>query len=753
MPQSPLSNAGSINVPQTFAQALALHEQNRLTEAERLYAAVLAARPDHFDALQMLGLIKLANGQAADALNLMASAMRARTPSPQILLNYGLVLNALKRHQEALDSFDQAIKLKSKFAEAHNNRGAVLSALGRDDEAAESYRKAAQIKPDYAEAHYNLGNALRTLGRQEDALKSYDRALVLAPKYAEAFNNRGTALEELNRIEESRASYEKALAINPGFSEARNNRGRVLCALGRYDDALQNFGQALALKANDADAYFNRGKVLIELNRNDLAAADFAMALALKPDHAEARFADWLATLPILYAEADEVAARRAAYERKLRALCTDVETGKAGGDLVKAVGSRQPFLLAYQGHDDRDLQKLYGAMVCNIMARQYPAATLPPPPAPGEPIRVGIVSSFFFLHSNWKIPIKGWISQLDRSRFKIFGYHIGTRQDAETTAAAAMCDKFVHRVMKVDGWRRAILADAPHVLVYPGLMMDTVSIQLAAQRLAPVQINSWGHPDTSGMPTLDYFFSSDLMEPAGADAHYTEKLVRLPNLSIYYEPVAVEPVAVSRGELGMRPDATVFWCGQSVYKYLPQYDHVFARIAKEVGDCQFAFLRHNGGPPVNELFDARLERAFAAEGLKAADHCVFLPRLSQSKFVAAMGLADMFLDSIDWSGCNSTLESLPHNLPVITIAGALMRGRHGAAILRMMGVTDTICSNVEDYIATAVRLAKNSVERVALSRRIAENKGKIYRDRACITALENLLEQAVRTSGSGSRG
>ena len=745
MPQSPLSNAGSLNIPQTFAQALALHEQKRLAEAERLYTAILAARPDHFDALQMLGLIKLANGQAVEALNLMAQAMRARTPSPQILLNYGLVLNALKRHQEALESFDQAIRLKAKFAEAHNNRGAVLAALGQDDEAVESHRKAVQIKPDYAEAHYNLGNALRTVGRHEDALKSFDRALALAPKYAEAFNNRGTVLEELNRIEESLASYEQALALNPGFSEARNNRGRVLCTLGRYDTALQNFGQALALKANDADAYYNRGKVLIDLNRNDLAASDFAMAMGLKPDHAEARFADCLAALPILYAEADEVSRRRAIYEQKLRALCADVEAGRVAGDLVKAVGSRQPFLLAYQGRNDCELQRLYGAMVCHIMERQYPPATLPPAPAPGEPIRVGIVSSFFYLHSNWKIPIKGWISQLDRSRFKIFGYHIGSQEDAETKTAAAMCDKFVHRVLKVDGWRRAILADAPHVLIYPGLMMDTVSIQLAALRLAPVQLNSWGHPETSGMPTLDYFLSSDLMEPADADAHYTERLVRLPNLSIYYEPVAVEPVAVGREELGMRPDATVFWCGQSVYKYLPQYDHVFARIAKEVRNCQFAFLRHNGGPPVNELFDARLERAFAAEGLKAPDHCVFLPRLSQSKFVAAMGLADMFLDSIGWSGCNSTLESLPHDLPVITVAGTLMRGLHGAAILRMMGVTDTICGTIEDYIATAVRLAKNPEERAALSRRIGENKHKIYRDRACITALEDLIESAVR--------
>ena len=115
----------SLNVPQAFAQGLKLHEQGRLAEAERLYAAVLAVRPDHFDALQMMGLVKLAAGQPAEALRLVSAAMGARKPSPQVLLNHGLILEALKRYPEAIESFDQAIKLKSKYAEAHNNRGAV----------------------------------------------------------------------------------------------------------------------------------------------------------------------------------------------------------------------------------------------------------------------------------------------------------------------------------------------------------------------------------------------------------------------------------------------------------------------------------------------------------------------------------------------------------------------------------------------------------------------------------------------------
>jgi predicted O-linked N-acetylglucosamine transferase (SPINDLY family) len=237
-------------------------------------------------------------------------------------------------------------------------------------------------------------------------------------------------------------------------------------------------------------------------------------------------------------------------------------------------------------------------------------------------------------------------------------------------------------------------------------------------------------------------------MEPPEAQAYYTEELVRLPNLSIYYEPVESEPVTVTREELGLRPGATLFWSAQSLYKYLPQYDDVLVRIALAAGDCQFVFLRHFGVPKITAITRERLKRAFAAAGLVADDYCVFLNRLSQSKFVAAAGLCDVFLDSIGWSGCNSALESLPHNLPIVTMKGPFMRGRHSAAILEMMGVNDTIAETADDYISIAARLANEPVHRRALGGRIADNKHKVYRDRACIAALEDFLERAVREPG-----
>src|ERR1700674_4929626 len=160
---------------------------------------------------------------------------------------------------------------------------------------------------------------------------------------------------------------------------------------------------------------------------------------------------------------------------------------------------------------------------------------------------------------------------------------------------------------------------------MFPEIGMGPVATQLAVQRLAAVQCTSWGHPVTSGFPTIDYFISSDLMEPAGAANHYSEQLVRLPNLSIYYEHPDVRAVSIDRADLGLRPGAVVYWCCQSLPKYLPQFDAVFARIAAEVSDCQFTFIEFGGGKGVTEMFRARLAHAFKAVGLDAGDYCVFL--------------------------------------------------------------------------------------------------------------------------------
>jgi len=774
-----------MNVPggssefETLRRAVGLHQSGRLDEAAALYRQVLAGRPDHFDALHFLGMVAAQRSQFEEAERLIGRALTLNSQNADAHSNYAGVLNALKRPQEALASLDRALALNPRMPQALANRGITLHTLHRYEEAVAAYDQALAVDrnpmtltyrggallaldrpaealasfdaalamaPQFQPAMTYRGNALGVLQRNSEALDSYDRALALNPNDVVALANRGNVLSGLNRHVEAIASYDRALAIKPDEATALTNRGNPLIALNRFDEAIASYDKAIALKPDNAEAHYNRGTALQAVGRCEEAAQSYETALRLRPNYAEAQFGLCMAQLPAIYLDEAEIAPARRAYAAQLDALCAALDRYGAE-DLAKGVGSNQPFHLAYQGLDDRALQERYGTFVCRVMERRFPPAAMPPPPAAGERIRVGIVTGFFRAHSVWKIPVKGWVTQLDRSRFTVTGYHTGSILDDETKAAMGLCDRFVQGPMPVEQWRRTILADAPHVILYPEIGMDPVTIALAAQRLAPVQCNTLGHPITSGCPTVDYFLTSDLMEPTGTDNQYTERLIRLPNTSIYYEPAAAPPDIPKRADVGLRADATVYWSGQSLYKYLPQFDDVFARIAKDVPGCQIVFIAYYRGSHVTDLFRKRLDRAFAALGLRYEDHCVFLPRMNPKQFLAAAGMADIFLDSIEWSGFNSTMECLTHDLPVVTVARPMMRGRHTTGVLRAMGVTETIFDTVDDYVAAAVRLAQDQAWRNEVRRKIAASKHRLHRDRSAITALEDFLVRAVQNA------
>jgi protein O-GlcNAc transferase len=742
-------NAGGRS-EQMLAAAMAQHRAGRLNEAERLYRLVCDADPKNARAFHLLGVVAH-QLRRPDAASLVGRAVTLDPNFAEAHNDRGVILAANGSFAEAVSSFERAVALRAGYDEARNNLGRGLRSLGRFDEAAAQFEQVLRNVPDSPLAHFNLASAFELAGRKPDAEKHYRSAIGLRPDFADAHIHLASLLQALDRLPEALVHAERAATLRPDSAGVRNNLGNILRSLGRLDDAIAQYQAALKIDPNSFMAHYNCGVALRGETRIAEARAHFARAFALKPDFLEAELALCMAELPALYENTQEIAARRDAYAGRLRRLCADVENAGAPAAIADVIGSHQPFYLPYQGRNDRDLQGEYGALICKVMAARYQTPALPKPPVPQRPIRLAIVSGFFRQHSNWKIPIRGWLKELDRDRFHISGYYTGSERDGETDAAAAMCERFVEGPLSLDAWRRTILDDAPDVLIFPEIGMDKVSAQLAGQRLAAVQCASWGHPVTSGFPTIDYFISSDLMEPADAADHYSERLVRLPNLSIYYEPAEPSPLAVDRAEFGLRADAVVYWCCQSLPKYLPQFDGVFAKIAAEVADCQFTFIEFGGGKGVTEMFRARLARAFEAVGLNAADHCVFLPRLAPDRFAAAIGQCDVVLDSIGWSGCNSILESLAYNRPIVTMACEMMRSRHTAAILEMMDVRATTARTIDEYVSMAGDLGRDRARRNQLSAEIADKKHRIYRDRTCIAALETFLIEAVR-NGTASR-
>jgi predicted O-linked N-acetylglucosamine transferase (SPINDLY family)/glycosyltransferase involved in cell wall biosynthesis len=622
--------------------------------------------------------------------------------------------------------------------------GVEMAGQGRLLEAKEAYRQALSAKPAFPEALNNLGLLHRHEGANEEALAAFEQALALLPRHPMILGNLAGALSALGRDQDAKAAYRQALAASPDDLGALNNLANLMKRLGQRDEAAGLYKKALEIAPEATETRLNLARLLVELGEDQEAEAQFARTLAARPDWSEAGFAFALSQLEQLYASPAEIETGRTRFSQILGALeghydkAPLPERAKAAHELLTLC----PFFLAYQGHNDRELMARYGGLVHRLMAAQYPnqAQPLPlPPPEPDERLRLGIVSPFFRPHSIWKIPLRGWLEGLDRSRFAVTAYAL-EGQPAILQEAEGQGVRLLQGPRPLDSWIAQIVHDQPHILLYPDIGMDSVSMKLAALRLAPLQATTLGHPTTTGLPSMDLFFSSALMEPEGAQDHYTERLIPLPGLGILYRPERRAEGDLTRAALGLPDDKILYWCGQSLFKYTPSFDRRIARIAAREPKARFVFLEHHNNPLVTNRLRLRLDQAFAAEGLQALALCHFLPRLKPDDYARACRLMDVFLDHDSWSGFNSCLEALAEGLLPLTLPGPLMRGRHALAILKLLELDELIAQNEADYIERAARLGSDRPWRDGLKSRLASHLPRIYGDQAPMRRMEEIL-------------
>jgi tetratricopeptide (TPR) repeat protein len=257
------------DIGQSLSEAFALQRQGRLREAEKIYNRVLKAAPDNFDALNLLGAVKLQQGQIGEAQRLLGAAVRANPRAAGAWSNLGQALHALKRAPEALDCLAKARALSPDDLAIRNQHANVLLTLGRPAEALAEFQQVLARLPNHVEARLNSGLARAMLGHPEPALADFDAALQLAPGHPGVHYNRGVALLRLGRYAEAVEANDRALAIAPDFANAWLNRAKALMQLNRYDETVAACAAALRLRKDFADAHFNNALAL--LTRGDYA--------------------------------------------------------------------------------------------------------------------------------------------------------------------------------------------------------------------------------------------------------------------------------------------------------------------------------------------------------------------------------------------------------------------------------------------------------------------------------------------------
>jgi protein O-GlcNAc transferase len=737
----------SPSIQAAFTAAVSHHQAGRLSEAERLYLQILKIDPHHADALHFLGVLAHQIGRNDLAVDLISRAIAQNSQVPAFHNNLGNALKAQGKLPEAAAAYAGALVYKSNYIGALFNLGLVLQMQGKLEEAAASYRRALSYQPDYVEALGNLGNTLQAQGKLQEALDCYRRALTYRPDYVEVHSNLGNVRMAQGDYAAAAASYGRALTLKPDYPEAHNNLGLVLLQQGNVDSAVDSFRRALSHKPAYADAHINLGNALSEQGRMAEAAASYHRALALDSGNASARLCLATAMIPLI---TDSVAESSMASETFARSL-TELASwcGANPGKLGKSVGCSQPFYLAYRPADVTTLLSCYGDLVCAEAAVHWQSevtkvGTLR---QRRERVRIAVVSGQVRQHPVWDVVLRGILAHLDRRRFAVVLYHTGSITDDETNWAKERVDRFVQGPLSTRAWLDEVARDRPDVIFYPEVGMDSATCALAALRLAPLQLAGWGHPVTTGFPSIDWFLSGELLEGPGAERHYREKLIRLPGTGVCTD---LAPARTQAWKDPVRPENCVrFALSQQPIKFDPSHDALLAQIAKAAGPSEFWLAAPKKMHWATEKLRTRLAAAFVAAGLDPEAHLRVVPWLSREQFSGFLEKMDVLLDCPAFSGYTTAWQAIHCGIPIVSWEGEFLRQRLASGLLRQIGMTDGIVSSADQYVQLAVRWADESRDcsrRSALRDSIRAAATLADGNRAAVSALENALFAAQTT-------
>ncbi len=580
---------------------------------------------------------------------------------------------------------------------------------GQLQQAEHFYRQVIAIDPRQADAWLGLGLIARSVGAREAAIETLTRAVTLAPQQGEFRMQLAWALQEHGRMADAAGHWQMACTVRPQDAVCWESLGIVLQAMGRGTDALNAYARAESLQP----------------------------ALALRAKRA---------TLisPIVTSH-EAMAAERARMAQSLAAV-DDPDLPRIEDPIETGLWTN--FYLAYHGLSNRELQQQSARAYLKLCPTlDYVAPHCTQPRCAGR-IRIGLISQFFYNHSIGRTS-KGLIAQLDRADFEVTAIFIAPGVDDDFSRfIRAQAEHSIEVPQQLAAARRQIEALQLDVLFYQDIGMEPFSYFLAYSRLAPVQCVSFGHPDTTGIATVDWWVSNDLYETEASDAHYSERMFRLQGLGslAYYQKPQLPLQCKTRADHGFGAEDHLYLCPQNLFKFHPDMDALIAGILRADPRGRLVLIQAKIAH-----WDRLLKQRFATSMPDVVDRIVFLPRMATADYVNLIAFADVMLDTVHFNGMNTSLEAFAVGTPVVTLPGEFQRGRHTQAMYRRMGMDDAICLDAVQYVAMAVRLGTDAAARAELSARILAHHHVLYEDMQVVDEFERFFRFAVAQSAGSA--
>ncbi len=525
---------------------------------------------------------------------------------------------------------------------------------------------------------------------------------------------------------------ERALALDPEHSECWCLLGKIARYSGRFGDAVAAYEQAAVFDPSHVGCRTALGNIYRNLSMPEAAIHWHGEALALRPNELILNL-NHLFVLPIV--------ARSTQQIEQLRQRCLEglwqLERRQQSLDFGDYPMSHHPYYLIYHNRDDRAVLETYARLI----RAQLPQLEARPqaPRLPTGRRRIGFLSGFFFAHSNSRA-FEGLIRDLDRRHFEVVLIHLSSSHpDQVRDRLDASADQVLLLAGSLAEAVRQLQQLDLQLLFFTDIGMHPTAMLLACYRLAPVQVTGWGVPQTSGLTTVDYYISGELVESAEADCQYSEHLVRLPGLPCCYLAENLEPAIHGRDYFFLPEDVPLFGCLQSFWKLHPDFDGVLEQIAQRVPQAWFVFVEAE----VTSYTQIFVER-IASSAPTLSQRLILLSRMNRQEFISLAGCLDLLLDPPYFGSGITLYETIHTGTPIVTLQGDFLRSRYVAGAYRLMGLEQApVAHSLEGYIDWAVTLALDPERLASLRLEIADRSRQTLYDRSDV--VEAFADFAIK--------
>ncbi len=642
--------------------------------------------------------------------------------TPDEILQEGLRLHQSGQLVEADSLYRRLLALEPRHPGAMHYLGLLAYQDRRFGDAVRLIGDSISVQSDNPAAHSNLGNALAMLGRHVEAEDAFRSAVALDPRLADAWFNLANVQREQQRLADADASYRRVIALQPQHIGALNNLANVLLIQQR--------------KAEAAEAFHYLGNALQDAGRTSTAAQAYQQSIAIVPNAGvEVKLSFLTPAIPMSVEEIDRT------RERLFAGISALTAKGIRLDDPLRYASSAI-FYTGYHGRNDRELRRQFADFY--LTASPHLAWRAPHCEnyiGGGERLRIGFISRNFHPEHPMTKLFGGIIEHLDRRRFDVtlFRFDPTTTQPLPETRVTVLEND-------IEAARESIAQARLDVLFYTDIGMEPTTYFLAFSRLAPVQCVTFGHPVTTGIANVDYFLSAQEMETGDAQDHYTETLIRLSMVPIFFKRPSVAAIPPTRAGLGLPAEARLYFCAQNLIKFHPEFDAVLARILQRDPKAVLVLINNSG--PLRSLLMDRFRLSIP----DAPKRVAFLPFLKLDALLGFLSSVDAILDTPVFGGGTTSLEFFAVDAPILTWPGKFARSRITHALYHQLHLAGLGAETAADYVDLALRLASDRPWRLQLQEELRQKKHVLYENPAPVREIEQFLAAAVTAAAHGGK-